>query len=288
MQYEIGRASRIGNRDNNQDRFAALESDDGALLVLADGMGGKIGGELAAQTLVDVAAAAVAQQSFPIAYPQNFLARILEDAHAAVLAAGMRHAPPIQPGTTAVLALVQERSVWWAHVGDSRLYLFRNGVPLYRTRDHSYVEHLYQEGQISLDKRQGHPMRNYVTQCIGLRPEPPEVTLSNQTALQVGDVLLLCSDGLWEPLGDAQMGAVLMEEALDKALDSMAEQAEELAYPNSDNISALALRVVSLQSKRREPPKAAEKAESKERDRLDAAIEEIERALDQYRDEMDE
>jgi len=287
MQYEIGRASRIGNRENNQDRFAAFEADGAVLLVLADGMGGKVGGELAAQTLVDVASAAMAQQRFPVTYPQNFLARILEDAHAAVLAAGMRHAPPIQPGTTAVLGLVQERSVWWAHVGDSRLYLFRNGVPLYRTRDHSYVEHLYQEGQISLDKRQGHPMRNYVTQCIGLRPEPPEVTLSNQTALQAGDVLLLCSDGLWEPLGDAQMGAVLMEDSLDKALDSMAEQAEELAYPNSDNISALALRVVSLEAKRREAP-PVEKPVDKEQDRLNAAIEEIERALDRYRDEMDE
>ncbi len=286
MQYEIGRASRIGNRENNQDRFAAFEAEGGVLLALADGMGGKLGGELAAQTLIDVAAAAVAQQSFPIAYPQNFLSKIVDEAHAAVLSAGQRHVPPIEPGTTAVLCLVQQRSVWWAHVGDSRLYLFRNGVPLYRTRDHSYVEHLYQEGQISLDKRQGHPMRNYVTQCLGLRPEPPEVSLSNQTPLQVGDVLLLCSDGLWEPLGDAQMGAVLMEEALDEALNNMAQQAEELAYPNSDNISALALRVVSLEAKRAAPPAA--KSTDDEDDRLSAAIEEIERALSKYRDEMND
>lgn len=291
MHYEFGRASRIGNRDSNQDRMAALEGDGGTVLVLADGMGGQSGGALAAQTVVDFVSNEFSRLRFPVPYPQNCLTRMLHKAHQAVLAAGMQQDPPVLPGTTAVVCLVQERKAWWAHVGDSRLYLFRNGLPLYRTRDHSYVEQLYQAGRISLDMRQGHPMRNYVTQCLGLRTDQPQITLSNETTLEAGDVLLLCSDGLWEPLDDAHMGAVLAEGRLGRAIDTLAERAEEAAYPHSDNISALAMRIVSLNAKPGE--KRAEAANKRAAapasdDPLANAIEEIERAVEQYKHEMDD
>ncbi len=289
MDYQIGRASRIGNRDTNQDRFAAFEAGGSVLLALADGMGGQDGGEIAADTVIDYIGREVARQSLPVAYPQSFLTQLLHGAHEAVMNAGRRHDPPVLPGTTAVLCLIQDKHAWWAHVGDSRCYLFRNGVALYRTRDHSYVEHLYQAGQLSHEKRQGHPMRNYVTQCLGLKEGQPEIALSNGTQLQSGDILLLCSDGLWEPLSEAQMGVLLMERELDSALDRMAEIAEEQSYPQSDNISALALRVTSMEAQRQaeQSVQAASRIPAPT-DSLATAIEEIEKALEQYRDEMDE
>ena len=151
MQYLIARTSRLGNRETNQDRLAALEHDGVVLLVIADGLGGKKGGELAAQMLVDTANKIFTASTFPITDTDRFLTEILVTAHHKIKQVGAEQEPPLTPGTTGVLCLIQEGVAHWAHVGDSRLYLFRGGLPLYRTQDHSYVEKLYQEGQISLD-----------------------------------------------------------------------------------------------------------------------------------------
>lgn len=284
MEYEIGRVSRTGNREDNQDRLAALETEHAVLLALADGMGGQHGGALAAQTLIDTVSAELTYYSFPVPQPQQFLTRLLHRAHEAVRAAGQAADPPVDPGTTAVLCLIQNGAATWAHVGDSRLYLFRKDVALYRTRDHSYVEDLYRAGKLSLARRQGHPMRNYVTQCIGLQRSFPKLGLSREIPLEAGDVLLLCSDGLWEPLDDVQLGARLAEDDLEQALNRLGERAEEASWPRSDNISALALRVRCLA----EPvaPEPHEPAARRSEDRLASAIEEIERTLRQYEHEM--
>ena len=91
-------------------------------------------------------------------------------------------------------------SAYWAHVGDSRVYLLRNGKIVERTRDHSHVELLLRAGRITERQAQGHPMRNYVECCIGGDPVLPEMTLSGRRSLLPGDILLLCSDGLWSGL----------------------------------------------------------------------------------------
>jgi serine/threonine protein phosphatase PrpC len=249
MQYVIGRASRLGNRAINQDRMTALERDNTVLLVLGDGLGGRTGGEFAAQTLVDVISEQFQQATLPIENPKEFMTQALHRAHFAVIDRGKRQDPPINPGTTAVLCLIQNGRAWWAHVGDSRLYLFRGSVPIYRTKDHSYVEKLYQHGKISHDKRSNHPLRNYMTRCIGLSDNVPEVTVSNEVNLLAGDIILLCSDGLWEPLDDMKMGMKIMEGRLSDALATMAEDAEKEKYPNSDNITAVAIQIMSLQLK---------------------------------------
>lgn len=285
MDYEIGRLSRTGNREHNQDRLAALETEHGLLLVLADGMGGQHGGALAAQTLVDTVSAELAFYALPLPRPQQFLTSVLHKAHAAVREAGHRAHPPVDPGTTAVLCLIQNGTASWAHVGDSRLYLFRDGLALYRTRDHSYVEQLYRAGKLSLTSRQGHPLRNYVTRCIGLKAHPPEVALNTGVALAPGDVVLLCSDGLWEPLDDVQLATGLAGGDLNQALNRLGERAEQARWPQSDNISALAVRIDRL---KRHDVAAEPVSGSRPRheDRLTSAIEEIERTLRQYEHEM--
>ena len=249
MQYVIGRASRLGNRTINQDRMTALERDNTVLLVLGDGLGGRAGGEFAAQTLIDVVSDQFQHASLPIENPKEFMTQALHRAHFAVIDRGKKQEPPVNPGTTAVLCMIQNGRAWWAHVGDSRLYLFRGSVPIYRTKDHSYVEKLYQHGKISHDKRSNHPLRNYMTRCIGLSDNVPEVTVSNEVMMHAGDIILLCSDGLWEPLDDMKMGMKIMEGRLSDALSSMAEEAEKEKYPSSDNITAVAIQIMSLQLK---------------------------------------
>lgn len=289
MQYIIGRTTRLGNRSINQDRVAVLERDNTVLLILGDGLGGKKGGEIAAQTLVDTIADEFKEARLPIKKPKEFMTRALHRAHTAVIDAGNQQDPPLTPGTTAVLCLVQDGSAWWSHVGDSRLYLFRGGVPIYRTRDHSFVEELYQTGRITNDKRSNHPLKNYMTRCIGISDNVPEVSVSNEVNLHKGDIILLCSDGLWEPLDDMQIGMKILEGRFSDALETLAEQAEETSYPSSDNISAVAIQIMSLQLIGRAINEDIDRQvamASNSADPVQDAINVIEQTFKIYKDEM--
>ncbi len=290
MIYELGQANRLGNRNNNQDRFSAIETDEGVLLVLGDGMGGQAHGEVAAQILVDVATKQYRDAPRPIKNPKLFLSRILLSAHQAIVEFGERQRPPVSPGTTGVLCLVQESKAVWAHVGDSRLYLFQNGLPLYRTTDHSFVEMLYQKGEISRREQESHPKRNQITQCLGGGlVEEPEPTVSNIVSMREEDVLLLCTDGLWGPMDDAVMGNLLCRPGnLDDIINAMAQEAEQLSYPHSDNVSVIALRLLSTAGKSKEK---VEQQPSSHRyssdDPLENAIADIEAVIKQYEGEIE-
>ena len=288
MQYEIGRVSLLGNRKNNQDRLGVAESHGGVVLILGDGLGGKPGGELAAETLVKSVQHSLRHEIMPVDDPTQLLRKLVLKAHYAVRSMGQKQKPPIEPGSTAVLCLIQNKKAWWAHVGDSRFYLFRDGLPIYRTKDDSYVEHLYQKGEISLEKLDGHPMRNYVTQCIGLMENEPKVTVSNGVELQKNDTLLLCSDGFWEPLDDAQIGANLVDNNIKEAISKLAARAEQSSYPKSDNTTVIALKVLSMQDTNKPSTKKQNASPNKSETPLDGAIQEIEDAFNAYRDEMDE
>jgi len=212
---------------------------------------------------------------------------LILQAHYAIQEVGQAQQPPIEPGTTAVLCLVQQGVVWWAHCGDSRCYLFRNGLPLYRTKDDSYVEHLYQQGELTMETLDGHPMRNLVTQCIGPPKISPNVSVSKGLPLAKDDILLLCSDGFWEPLDDAQIGALIKKGVLNESLNTLAERAEHASYPKSDNTSALAMKITSLQLIKKDPNDDI-KIHTRNETNLSGAIDEIERALEEYSDEMKE
>lgn len=287
MQYEIGRVSLLGNRKNNQDRLGVAESHGGVILILGDGLGGKPGGELAAETLVKSVQHSLRHEIMPVEDPEKLLEVLIIKAHYAVRSMGEKQTPPIEPGSTAVLCLIQNKKAWWAHVGDSRFYLFRDGLNLYRTQDDSYVEHLYQKGEISLEKRDGHPMRNYVTQCIGVMETEPKVKVSKGVDLQVNDTLLLCSDGFWEPLDDAQIGATLADGNIKDAINKLATRAEQSSYPKSDNTTVLAMKITSMQDATKTETKKKMKIDSTETP-LDGAIQEIEDAFNYYKHEMDE
>ena len=287
MQYEIGRVSLLGNRKNNQDRLGVAESHGGTILILGDGLGGKPGGELAAETLVKSVQHSLRHEIMPVEEPEKLLEKLIIKAHHAVRSMGNKQNPPIEPGSTAVLCLIQNKKAWWAHVGDSRFYLFRDGLNIYRTQDDSYVEHLYQKGEISLEKRDGHPMRNYVTQCIGVMETEPKVKVSKGVELQVNDTLLLCSDGFWEPLDDAQIGATLADNTIKEAIHKLATRAEQSSYPKSDNTTVLAMKITSMQDTTKTATKKKSKKPNTESP-LDGAIQEIEDAFNYYKDEMDE
>ncbi len=287
MQIEISQISLQGDRKTNQDRVGYLEYDAGVVLVLGDGLGGRPKGELAAQTLIDTIEKALNNSPMPIPDPYEFLEGAILQAHNDVMAAGREQIPPVEPGTTAVVCLIQNGSAWWAHVGDSRCYLFRHGLSIYRTQDHSYVEDLYKSGEISLSKVSTHPMRNYITRCVGMLVKEPEVELSKEIMLMEGDIILLCSDGFWGTLDDAQIGAKLNSERLKDAVTSLAETAVQLGSPTADNTTAIAIKLISLQLLNQSSSTKG-KHVSIQQPAIDDAIKEIEDAISTYGHEMDD
>jgi PPM family protein phosphatase len=255
MVYELGQANRLGNRSSNQDRLAAIESPQGVLLALADGMGGHQQGEIAAELFISTARAAYSALNAPVADPALLLRSIILLSHREILKIASDNDSHRLPGTTAILCLVENGVAHWAHVGDSRLYLLQRDRPLWHTIDHSRVEELYRQGLISAEERRSHPERNRLTQCLGCRPQPPAITLGMPRRLNRDDLLLLCSDGLWSALPAATLQQFYaINDNLDRAIDHLAALAEEASYPHSDNISALAFRFCSTTRPTKELP----------------------------------
>jgi serine/threonine protein phosphatase PrpC len=142
------------------------------------------------------------------------------------------------------VCLVQDAAAYWAHVGDSRVYQLRQSRVLERTRDHSHVEVLLREGLITEAEVQGHPMRNYVECCLGGDAALPEMSISARRRLKPGDVLLLCTDGMWANLQDQDFVrfAQTPGKSLRDCLTDLGTQAVAASAPYSDNTSAAALR----------------------------------------------
>jgi serine/threonine protein phosphatase PrpC len=244
MQIEYAKVSALGDRKDNQDRAAVVVSEDAALMLVFDGMGGHSDGARAAETGLKVVQDLFMAATQPIFDPQGFLYMALARAHDEVVHIGQDVAVDFRPRATCALCLVQEGGTFWAHIGDSRIYQVRDGNVLTRSRDHSHVEVLIQEGAISEEEAQDHPMRNFVECCIGGDAPVPDMSITHQMALQSGDVLLACSDGLWSGLSDndmAQIGAP-GENNLSENLKALSIRALEINSPYSDNTTGTALR----------------------------------------------
>lgn len=283
MKFVTAQTNRLGNREMNEDRLAVSENEQAVLLVVADGMGGHEGGELAAEVTVETLVNYFEKVAKPLKRPGAFLDQAIRSAHHLVLKKGLSQEPPIDPRTTCVACIVQGNQVWWAHVGDSRLYLLRDGKTVARTQDHSYVEKLYRDGEISQHQMESHPQRNYLTRCVGGFEKPPEVELGHYDTLQPGDVLVLCSDGFWGPLRDEDVERISLMDDLEQALDDVGSLAEQTSYPQSDNISAASIRWLGANAQQ---AAANVRPNAPPGGNVKAAIAEISRALDEYQREM--
>ena len=243
MNVETAQVSRQGNRSENQDRASVVVTDTRILLAVADGMGGHAAGDVAAESAIDSLVRAFKQTRGSIHDPAGFLRMSIVEAHEAVVLLGSSLPPEVRPRTTITACLILDNVAVWAHVGDSRIYLIRDQQVLVRTRDHSAVELLAQQGLLSDEAMSRHPLRNFVDQCLGGDPELPTITIAPPHPLLAGDVLLLCSDGLWAPLDDRHIANELGSNLeLQLSLDLIAAEAESRASPSSDNVTGVALR----------------------------------------------
>ena len=242
MRYQIAQLSSAGARHANEDRVGIAERKNAVLLVVADGLGGHSGGELAAETVVEGVLRVFHGVNEPrIADPFAFLALTMLKAHRTVLSRARAHVPPLEARTTCVLCLVQDGYAYWAHVGDSRLYHFRGTRMLKRTEDHSTIEELRRDGVISEEEMAHHPRKSYLLRCLGGRGEP-RISLGEETALQPSDSLLLCSDGLWEGLPAEEIGKFLAMPKLEHGVEEMVYAAENRMGDACDNVTVACLR----------------------------------------------
>ncbi|HVC03953.1 MAG TPA: protein phosphatase 2C domain-containing protein [Candidatus Acidoferrales bacterium] len=235
---EIAGISDIGPvRTQNQDVWAAKVSPDGAgaVLALADGMGGHKGGLESADAAI-TGAMAVLTSAAPEADPRQALREAVAAASRSV--AGVRDQIGGNPGTTLVLAVVRGAHATIVNVGDSRAYLIHGAAVTQITEDHSWAAAQVRAGAMSAEEARHHQKRNLIERAV--MGDPVEADVFEVDAAP-GDVLLLCSDGLWEPLADSALGAVLSSsDPLGVALTRACDAA--LAGGGTDNVTMVANR----------------------------------------------
>jgi protein phosphatase len=241
MQFSVYQESHIGGRKVNQDRMGYSFTRDALLLVLADGMGGHLRGEVAASIAMETISTMFQQQAAPyVKKPERFLEEAFMAAHQEIHRYTEQHRLPETPRTTVVACLIQHNIAIWAHCGDSRLYWMRAGQVLARTRDHSHVENLIAKGLVPETERGTHPDRNKLYNCLGAI-SLPKIELSRRASVLPGDVMLLCSDGLWAMLDDDDLARRLATQTVVRAVPDMLQAAVAMAGAASDNTTALAI-----------------------------------------------
>jgi serine/threonine protein phosphatase PrpC len=243
VRFNVYQVSRKGGRPKNEDRMGYCYTRSAGLFALADGMGGHPEGEVASQLALQTLAATFQRDAKPLLKdPVRFLHDAVLAGHHQLLRYATDRGLMDTPRTTIVACVLQGKAAYWAHCGDSRLYLVRGDKLVARTRDHSYTElhgALAQSGQaMPIDAQRFN--RNVLFTCLG-SPGKPVIDTTGPLLLQPGDRVMLCSDGLWGSVSDASIVRALAERPISDAVPELAEQALRQAGAKSDNVTVLAV-----------------------------------------------
>ncbi|WP_088286384.1 PP2C family serine/threonine-protein phosphatase [Ideonella sp. A 288] len=239
MRFSVYQVSRRGGREKNEDRMGYCYTRSSGLFALADGMGGHPEGEVASQLALQTLAALFQREAKPgLRDPMRFLNDAILAGHHQLLRYATDKALLDTPRTTVVACLLQGRAAYWAHCGDSRLYLVRGDKLIARTRDHSYTELQDTMAQVvPIGQRFN---RNVLFTCLG-SPGKPVVDTAGPLLMQPGDKVLLCSDGLWGSISDSTITEHLASRPISDAVPELAEKALRHAGERSDNVTVLAV-----------------------------------------------
>ena len=238
MKFSVFQISRKGGREKNEDRMGYCYTRESGLFVLADGMGGHPDGEVAAQLALQTISALYQREARPlIADTVEFLSSALMAAHHQIIRYASEKGMLDTPRTTLVACILQGTGATWVHCGDSRLYVVRDAELLTRTRDHSYLEQQKGDPNFIQTSRIN---RNILFTCLG-SPTKPVFDIAGPVVLQQGDKLMLCSDGLWGSLTDAEIVKHLASKGVSDAVPDLVENALRVGGERSDNVTVLAM-----------------------------------------------
>lgn len=233
---KVYQATHVGKvRKNNEDALIFIEPETFAV---ADGMGGQAAGEVASKMLIDTVKNFL--PAVPKPWSEDILKKAILKSNAAILREAAKNPNYKGMGTTATILHIYKSRAYYAHVGDSRLYRLRNKNLVQITQDHSYVETLVKNGEITEAEARVHPMKNILTQAVGAVEEIEVDTAS--FSVNIGDIFLLCTDGLTNMVEDKEITEILLSG------ENPAEKLIQAALQNggTDNISVIVVGVEEL------------------------------------------
>ena len=244
---DVAGMSDVGcQRRSNEDRYGYWEpanelelEEKGRLAVVADGMGGHEGGQDASRIAVDAIQQIYAAS--PDGDPQALLAAAFREAHARIHQFAAAHPELHGMGTTATAVVLRANRLYYSHIGDSRLYLVRDGRITRLTRDHSYVGSLVESGFITSEEAETHPQRHILMAALGAGEEFSPEMPADPIPLVSGDVLLLCTDGLWGLVPDHELEQTVAGMRPQEACRALIELAKKRG--GHDNITVQVLRL---------------------------------------------
>jgi PPM family protein phosphatase len=244
---ELAGLSDIGcQRENNEDRYSYWEpasdaqfSLKGRLAIVADGMGGYEGGQEASRIAIEMIEEVYANAG--AGDPRTWLLQGFQVAHHRIQEYAEKYPDLHGMGTTCTAMALLDHLLYFGHVGDSRLYLVRGSSISRLTQDHSYVSRLVQNGVLRAEEAESHPQRHILTAALGagnsITPDSP----AQPVALESGDVLVLCTDGLWGLLTEPEIQSAVVGKNAAEICDSLVETAKKRGGP--DNITVQVLRI---------------------------------------------
>lgn len=217
-----------------------LLSKKGMLFVVADGMGGHSGGEVASRLAVDVITRTYYQETADV---QTSLKTAILEANSAIFDEAFKNRALYGMGTTCTAFVLKEGFAFAAHVGDSRLYLLRNNEIYLMTEDHSAVMQMVKRGLLNLQQARNHPDKNIILRALGSHATVDIATWTHPLPARIGDQFLLCSDGLYDLVEDREMQEILLANQPHTACGKLIALAKERG--GHDNIT---VGIISLEA----------------------------------------
>ena len=236
-----------GDREYQQDQVLIMvhpRVSGCVLTVLADGMGGRSGGRKASDQVM-LSARQLFERYFPKKDdPSAMLAALVQEAHIVIRLTAIT-AEQEPHSTIAAFLINPDGDCHWAHAGDSRIYHFRSGIMVKRTDDHSYVQTLIDRGEISEAQAMTHPHANILVGCLGSDNDPPN-TLHTIPRLQAGDILMVCSDGVWHYFSPSELASATDSLSARKATGFLIDKARLRARGKGDNLSLAIVKIEAI------------------------------------------
>jgi PPM family protein phosphatase len=244
---EMASLTDVGRqRANNEDSFLYWEPDTddefrrkGSLAIVADGMGGYEGGQEASRLAVETVSH-VYDRDFQ-GDPRRALIMAFEAAHLNIQSYATEHSEFQGMGTTCTALSILDRRLYFAHIGDSRLYLVRGQAISRLTRDHSYVGRLVESGIVRSEDAESHPQRHILTAALGSGREVNPDASERPLLLEKHDTLILCTDGLWSLVGDQELAGTVRSSSPAQSCRALVQMALDRGGP--DNITVMILRI---------------------------------------------
>jgi len=241
MEFVSAHLSKVGGRETNQDYCDSRVLHDSGLWIVADGLGGHRGGEVASETAVK--AILNVWQPDALLVSQTIKDLILSTQAAILLQQGANPQLSSMRTTLVVLQATSNR-VLWGHVGDSRLYLFQESTVAFQTKDHSVSQAMVDAGEITKDQIRSHVDRNRILRAVGNPDGVNPTILDLPRKVKDGDAFLLCTDGFWEYVTETEMAVDLAKSATPMEwLQSMELRLIDKIEKDNDNYTAMAIYV---------------------------------------------